>query len=875
METVSYDLSLVDQALLTDQNVVTAEHMGSIYTTFLTLENYDDAISGANAGSIRWPGGTLAETDTDKYSLTYPDIYNTDLHDDRGLSDVMLYANENDLAFSMILPTARYMTDVEQGVADVEEFVISLLAGDFGPIPSDFTLEIGNETTNYGWSDGVFTPGVGSYGYIANEFLTVINEVLSDPALNPDGIEINVAVQMSTTVGGQNSIFSQITPENLRTVDGFVRHSGLVANADDFDVAFENDKVDALTDWWERAWDGDAPELVILDTAWVVGPSDPISVDAAEYDLGVKQASGVIEVFAKLMATGSDSAAIWGVQDHANSMFYYSGETISYGGEAFRLMAESLVGTTLVDGKIDDDGNWIDSGTNWDSVTYADSEKVVIFISAGDIPEDGLDVAIDLQGLGEITNASAEIISSVAPTDPQQVVVSEATSRGGPVISQMPVDTDGTTISVHLTNDYDVFRIIVDRVPTEIGEYLWGSSTADSLIGSDFADVLEGEAGNDTLNGGAGNDTMLGGAGNDTFIVDATGDAVFETTTSSSTDDAGGIDMVQSSVSFSLDAYAGVRFIENLSLTGSANINGTGNALANQVTGNSGNNTLDGLAGNDRLSGWGGNDVLYGGTGRDALYGGVGNDTLNGGTGKDTMMGGAGNDTFVVDAAGDRVFETTTSSSTDDAGGIDMVQSSVSFSLDAYAGVRFIENLSLTGSANINGTGNARANQLTGNSGNNVLDGHAGKDQLSGWGGNDVLYGGTGADALYGNGGNDTLNGGAGNDSMMGGAGHDTFVFDLAPSQNNIDCIKDFSVAEDTINLDAAVFATLTAGTLAATAFVANLTGVAEDANDRIIYETNTGRVYYDADGNGSGEAVHFATLTGNLALTHADFFVF
>ena len=138
---------------------------------------------------------------------------------------------------------------------------------------------------------------------------------------------------------------------------------------------------------------------------------------------------------------------------------------------------------------------------------------------------------------------------------------------------------------------------------------------------------------------------------------------------------ASGIDTVQASIAFSLaDSVHAIGDIENLTLTGTAAINATGNALDNVLIGNSGANVLTGLDGND---------------------------TLNGGGGADTMLGGPGNDTYVVDNVGDIVDETGGS-------GTDTVQSSISFSLaDPVHAIGDLENLTLTGTANINGTGNA------------------------------------------------------------------------------------------------------------------------------------------------------------------------
>lgn len=982
MGSVRFDCSSIDQALLSNTKVVTSNHMGSIYTTFLTLHNYDKAISPVNVGGVRWPGGMVAEAQYEKYCLTFPDIFINDFRTDRGLSDMVAYAKSSGLSFSMVLPTLRYMTDVSRGVADVENFVKRLVAGDFGALPDDFTLEIGNETSHIGWKSGTFTPGVGSYGYIANEFLTAINNVLSSEFFNPNGIAVKVAVQMSTTVGGQNSIFSQISSANLKTVDGFVRHSGLVLNADDFNVQFENAKVAALSNWWNRAWDGKAPDLKILDTAWAVGPSDPIvpgsAAARATFDIGTRHAAAVVETFSKLIAAGSDSAYIWGVQNNPSSMFYHEGEKITYGGHAFRLMAESLVGTTLVAGKLDAAGNWVDSGANWDSMVYADAAKAVIFVTAGTIGSDGLTVSIDLQGLGAIQYAWAEVISSALPVNSQQVVLNPTQLSESPVISRMVVNTNGTNILVSLTHDFEVIRIIVARENPKVGFlHLWGTSAHDDLEGGDSADLLEGGAGNDRLRGGRGSDTMLGGAGNDTYIIDDPGDRVFETTMENGTLDAGGIDTVKSSVSFSLDGSTGVRFIERLAITGQAHVNGNGNALDNRLTGNAGNNVLIGAEGNDVLSGWAGNDHLYGGTGHDALYGDAGHDTLDGGEGNDTLLGGSGDDVYLVDAIGDRVYEAKSTTTGQDAGGVDTVRSSVSFNLDADVGVRFVENLVLSGKADTAAFGNSLANQITGNAGNNVLNGGAENDLLSGWGGNDQLVGGTGNDTMYGGSGDDTLfgqqgsdlafggsgddyyivnalsdqvfetttsnggvdaggtdtvqssvsfnldshagvrfvenllftgadsisgfgndlanqltgnagnnllaggkgddrlNGGGGNDLLIGGDGRDTFVFGTAVGAGNVDNISDFDNVEDTVHLDAAIFNGLAKGVLSAEAFSANAVGGATTDTSRIIYDADTGRLYYDREGLGATDPVLFATVSAGISLSFTDFFLF
>ncbi|MCC6918582.1 MAG: hypothetical protein IT548_05225, partial [Alphaproteobacteria bacterium] len=251
----------------------------------------------------------------------------------------------------------------------------------------------------------------------------------------------------------------------------------------------------------------------------------------------------------------------------------------------------------------------------------------------------------------------------------------------------------------------------------------FGNALANRLVSSTGADRLYGEDGNDTLDGGRGADTLCGGTGNDVYYVDSTGDVVAEA--------AGqGNDIVYSSVSRGLGSN-----IEQLVLTGMARINGTGNALANTLTGNDANNTL---------SGGDGDDTLRGGDGDDYLQGGNGADNLGGGRGFDRLAGGAGNDTY-AGPAGDLILE-------DVNGGIDSVESAASFSLDGIANV---ENLFLTGTESVDGTGNALANRIAGNAGNNVLTGGDGRDTLEGGDGNDTLIGGGNVDQLAGGRGND------------------------------------------------------------------------------------------------------------------------
>jgi Ca2+-binding RTX toxin-like protein len=266
--------------------------------------------------------------------------------------------------------------------------------------------------------------------------------------------------------------------------------------------------------------------------------------------------------------------------------------------------------------------------------------------------------------------------------------------------------------------------------------------------------------------------------------------------------------------------------------------------VGDRYQGTAANNLFTGGAGNDSVLGLAGNDNLRGNAGDDTLNGSTGLDTLNGGAGNDLMIGGAGNDTYLVDSDLDQVVEAA-------AGGVDHIRTSLlTYTLPAE-----VEILTFTAAGNATGIGNANDNRINGASGNNQLSGLAGDDTLNGAAGSD------------------TLNGGAGADRLTGGVGNDWFVFNSALVPGNVDMIVDFATG-DRIELDRAVFGTLSGGaTLTAAEFAsgAGLTA-ATTAGQRILYNTTTGDLAYDSDGNGAAAPVVFANLANQAPLTAAAF---
>jgi Ca2+-binding RTX toxin-like protein len=479
------------------------------------------------------------------------------------------------------------------------------------------------------------------------------------------------------------------------------------------------------------------------------------AIRLTNFDLTGANGTSVVETLA--FADGSSA-----------SLASFFGPAITEGDDVITTGAgddviDALGGNDTVDTGAGNDT--ITGGTGNDSLTSGAGDDTYVF-NAGD----GVDTITDTALPGE--GNALQFGTGIAPSDLSldvgsllirvgtngdaiHLVTFDPTNVLGPRTIQSFRFADGSVLS------YDQ---LIAR-----GFDLTGTAGSDTIIGTNATDRISGLAGHDVLDGRAGADVLSGGIGDDTYVVDDAGDVVTELANE-------GTDTVQSSMTYTLGTN-----VENLSLTGTTAINGTGNALNNVLTGNSAANVLDGEVGADQMVGGAGNDtyvvdnpgdaateqgsegtdtvqsavsyslsanlenltltgsatidgsgntldnVLAGNSAVNVLIGGAGNDVLDGREGSDTLVGGTGDDTYVVDTPGDVVTELANE-------GTDTVQTA----LQIYTLGANVENLTLTGTGPSAGIGNALNNQLTGNSGANLLDGKGGTDTMAGGAGSDL-----------------------------------------------------------------------------------------------------------------------------------------
>ncbi|MCD6076315.1 MAG: Hemolysin-type calcium-binding region [Ramlibacter sp.] len=501
------------------------------------------------------------------------------------------------------------------------------------------------------------------------------------------------------TLGGIENV---IGSEHADTITGDAGNNDIMGLAGD-DIIVGGDGSDTV----HYGPDGGATGGIVVDLAAGTAQDGTGSTDSL---------SGIENVIGTLFG---DSIVGDGADNHLEGL---DGSDYLQGGSGVDTLLGGAGDDTLGGGL---GGDLMDGGDGFDTVLYGQA-GIGIEVNLANGSNNADDILLNIEGV--VGSAHADQLTGSNVANVLDGGAGADTLAGGGGHDTYFVDDAGDVVTEAAAGGTDTVNASASHTLADFVERLvLTGGAALKGTGNTLDNTLTGNTGANVLDGKAGADTMAGGTGNDTYVVDNAGDRVTETA-------PGGVDTVKASITYTLG-----NFVEGLTLTGNAAINGTGNTLANTLTGNAGANVLDGKAGADK------------------------------------MAGGAGNDTYIVDNAGDRITETAT-------GGTDTVKASVGHTL-----ANSVENLTLTGKGAIDGTGNTLANKLTGNASANVLDGAAGADVLNGGAGNDTLIGGTGKDALTGGGGADRF--------VFANATHS--------SGNAVDSIADFLRGTDKIDLSA------------------------------------------------------------------------
>lgn len=768
----------------------------------------------------------------------------------------------------------------------------------------DGTGNSGNNTLTGNSAVNTLTGGAGDDLYILNNAGAVLVE---NAAEGTDSVQVGATFTLAeyfenlTLTGSSNINGTGNSQANLITGNSGIN---ILSGGDGDDTLDGGSGADTLSG-------GNGNDLYIVDNTGdvILNASETAGIDSVQSSVTYSlSALGNIENItltgsSAINATGNalDNILRGDLNSAVNTLTGGAGNDSYYVGTGDTLVEAASAGTDTVCSAAD-------------AFTLATNFENLTLIGTGDIDGTGNTVVNTITGnsgnntLSGGTGADTLIGGAgddVFIVDNAGDVVSENASEG--------IDSVQSTVVFSLAALTNIENL---SLTAAVNGSVTGNDLDNTLTATSGTNILTGAGGNDYLDGGAGADTMIGGTGDDTFVVSASTDVLSENS-------GEGTDLVISVVTHTLAAN-----FENLTLTGATALNGTGNGSVNILTGNTGINSLNGMAGADTMIGGAGNDIYFvddagdvvielsaegtdsvqsgvgytladnvenltltgsgnnnatGNSAVNTLTGNTGNNTLDGGAGADDLNGGTGNDTYLVDDAGDTVTEAASA-------GTDLVISGVSFTLGTN-----LENLTLTGSGDINGTGNTVANTLTGNSGNNTLTGGTGADTLIGGAGDDtyfvdnagdivsenasegtdtvsstvtfslaslsdiehltltgttvinatgngfdnVLTGNAVKNILTGGGGNDTIIAGGGADTMLGGTGDDLYIVSVTSS------VISESASEGTDSVQSSVTYTLSAE-------VENLTLTAATA----------------INGTGNGSANILIGGTGNNALS-------
>lgn len=826
-----YRLSIATagKAYVNPNEVIPDSAFGAEFLGWEPFSNFTTRNAELNLPHIRWPGGIPVEEGINVdgsadgsrehvFDLKFDNLVEWDRNNGaprEGIREMFAYANETGATFAMVTPTARYVEQMfkqgdDAGLAaarsDARIFAEKLVAGEYGPVPAGFTIEVGSEYYATGiWkeltSDSAGRPYQKDPGLLPEKFgkvfAAVVDEmgaVFGDPELNTDGVEVKLAVQLArhqadpSQNGGDYSdnfafiealmdvgaidkvdtlLFHKYTP----TFDNIARGMDHDANGYNLQDAF------AL---WEDASGGKAFEFL----GGYLSPSAGAE-DRLEY--GAPGLTNLLQVNAQFLGAGMDVGTVYAIGHSNGGSLGWRGELL-VGGKLFDLMRESIPEKFLYEGFQDNISNVADLGRSYitgdhvNTYLYGNDTEVTVFLAASDFAGDQLDYQLHFDESfihAHVTHLWATGEQLYHPGD------GEFIGSYGETLSysvDLPENDRSPTLDVTFEHDYEVIRIVLQKASVAETTETSGDAALDPgddgglsawMSGTDNNDWMTGGETIERINGRLGDDTVFGFGGDDT------------------------------------------------------------------LKGGWGDDLVDGGAGDDRLTGDWGEDLLFGGIGNDTIFGGDGNNMLFGGDGDDrlvasgqldVLMGGAGNDTLIAGAEttivsfdmenaltdGDEtdiVFDFVLGQDYVDIEGLSFSDDGGPLSRDSF----MHENASIRGNdleirvpgaqtvvlkdivSQINGTATAadfRAifedpqpappapteplpvlqlpqDWIAAGDGHDVLTGGYTFDRLNGGLGNDTVSGANGDDTVKGGWGDDTVDGGAGDDRVTGDWGDD------------------------------------------------------------------------------------------------------
>lgn len=495
--------------------VTTEESFGTRYNAYRNFDSFADQVDDTDLGMIIWPGGTFAEVNSGLYGFEHEGLWDPAASGGRpGLAEIFAFADANNMAVSVVLPTAKYQDDPATLKAGALQFFEDVYSEKFGPLPDKLIFEIGNEY--YDVFDGDTITQSQDYAAVVNAYSDVITDIEARFPTDPD--QVRFSLQIGKSDEANDAILDALDEDALLITDLLTHHRfGFTAKGADNQV----EQTEKAVDDWNEAIEGAGGEDASLYLSAYNTASLTRSEAAQQYlethrgedvdldgrsnlgfeqfyqdkldarDHGLEHGENILQLFSEYQPLGVEAAGVYGwdtVHAARSSLEGTDGEPYIFAGGATQdMMAESLVGTKALDWYQDNDHK----APEETSVFGFDSaDKLVIFLAAPEFEGDSMKTSLSLEGLGETIAVWGESMTAEPPDNWHELFDIPET----PGVDQSPEaetfavatreafepEIKDTSIELEFTQPGEIVRLTFARTEAgkdEIEEWHGGTST--------------------------------------------------------------------------------------------------------------------------------------------------------------------------------------------------------------------------------------------------------------------------------------------------------------------------------------------------------------------------------------------------------------